>query len=73
MDDLDAEWRRKGATLSDTTARQEYGLTQDEIVRAIRAGKLHYQEGVDARQPVVCGSSGARWKRWSRESAGMTT
>ena len=44
MDDLDSEWRRKGATLSDTTVRKEYGLTQDEIVRAIRAGKLHYRE-----------------------------
>ena len=45
MDDLDSEWRRKGATLSDKTARKEFGLTQDEIVRAIRAGKLQYREG----------------------------
>src|SRR6266487_2721852 len=45
MDDLDSEWQRKGATLSDKTAREEFGLTQDEIVRAIRAGKLHYREG----------------------------
>jgi len=44
MDDLDSEWRRKGATLSDKTARQEFGLTQGEIVQAIRAGKLHYRE-----------------------------
>lgn len=43
MDDLDAEWQRKGATLSDKTARKELGLTQDEIVQAIRAGKLHYR------------------------------
>jgi len=43
MDDLDSEWQRKGATLSDKTARQEFGLTQEEIVRAIRAGKLHYR------------------------------
>ncbi len=40
MDDLDSEWQRKGATLSDKTARKEFGLTQDEIVQAIRAGKL---------------------------------
>jgi hypothetical protein len=26
------EWQRKGATLSDKTARQEFGLTQDENV-----------------------------------------
>jgi hypothetical protein len=34
------EWVRKGATLSDKTARSEFGLTQDEIIAAIRAGKL---------------------------------
>jgi hypothetical protein len=44
MDDMDSEWRRKGATLSDKTAREELGLTQDEIVRAIRAGKLQWRE-----------------------------
>jgi hypothetical protein len=44
MDDLDYEWQRKGATLSDKTARKEFGLTQDAIVQAIRAGKLHYRE-----------------------------
>ena len=33
------EWGRKGATLSDKTARAEYGLTQDEI----DAGKLQYR------------------------------
>src|SRR6266581_3803767 len=43
MDLHDREWQRKGATLSDKTARQEYGLTQDEIVRAIRAGQLHHR------------------------------
>lgn len=42
--DLDSEWQRKGATLSDKTARKEFGLTQDEIVEAIRTGKLHYRE-----------------------------
>ena len=44
MDDLDSDWQRKGATLSDTTARKELGLTDDEIVQAIRAGSLHYRE-----------------------------
>ena len=43
MDDLDSEWQRKGATLSDKTARKEFGLAQDEIVQAIRAGKLQYR------------------------------
>jgi hypothetical protein len=44
MDDMDSEWQRKGATLSDKTTREDFGLTQDEIVQAIRAGKLHYRE-----------------------------
>jgi hypothetical protein len=43
MDDLDSEWQRKGATLSDKTARKEFGLRQDEILQAIRAGKLQYR------------------------------
>jgi hypothetical protein len=45
MDDLNSEWQRKGGTLSDKTARKEFGLTQDEIVQAIRAGKLQYRLG----------------------------
>jgi hypothetical protein len=40
------EWGRKGATISDKTARLEYGLTQDEIYDAIDAGKLQYR-GLD--------------------------
>lgn len=44
MDDLDSEWRRKGATLSHKTAQEEFGLTWEEIVRAIRADKLQYRE-----------------------------
>jgi hypothetical protein len=37
------EWGRKGATLSDKTARSQYGLTQKEIYAAIDAGKLQYR------------------------------
>ena len=40
------EWSRKGATLSDKTARKEFGLSQDEIVAAIDAGQLQYRLGV---------------------------
>ena len=43
MESHDREWGRKGATLSDKTARSEYGLTQDEIFAAIDAGKLQYR------------------------------
>ena len=39
-----AIWSRKGATLSDKSARQEFGLTQQEIYAAIRAGKLQFRE-----------------------------
>lgn len=45
MVDLDGEWRRQRATLSDKTAREEYGLTESEIIGAIRAGDLQYREG----------------------------
>jgi len=38
------EWQRKGATLSDKTACQEFGLTQDEIYDAIDAGTLQYRQ-----------------------------
>lgn len=43
---MDEEWRRKGATLSDKTARKEFGLSQDEIEAAIDAGQLQYRVGV---------------------------
>ncbi len=43
MEFQDREWASKGATLSDKTARSEYGLTQDEIFDAIDAGKLQYR------------------------------
>jgi transcriptional regulator with XRE-family HTH domain len=45
LDEHYGEWARKGATLSDKSARKEFGLTQEEIVDAIRAGKLQYREG----------------------------
>jgi len=41
--DYGNEWVRPGATLSDKTARAEYGLTQDEIIAAIDAGQLQYR------------------------------
>jgi hypothetical protein len=43
MESNDEEWGRKDATLSDKTARSEFGLTQDEIIAAIDAGKLQYR------------------------------
>jgi len=40
----DSAWTRKGATLSHKTAQKEFGLTYQEIVEGIRAGKLQYRE-----------------------------
>ena len=39
------EWNRKGASLSDATAKKEYGVDRDFIVKGIQAGKLEYQQG----------------------------
>ena len=41
---MDSIWRQKGTTLSDKSARQEFGLTQEEIFGAMRAGKLQFQQ-----------------------------
>jgi hypothetical protein len=40
----DSIWSRRGATFSDKSARQEFGLTQQEVFAAMRAGKLQYRE-----------------------------
>ena len=40
----DSVWSKKGATLSDKSARKEFGLTQEEIIEAINEGKLQYRE-----------------------------
>ena len=47
------EWNRKGATLSDVTAKKEYGLSRDFIVKGIRAGKLEYREGAVWGNPYL--------------------
>jgi len=47
------EWNRKGATLSDKTAKKEYGVDLDFIVKGIRAGKLEYREGAIWGNPYL--------------------
>lgn len=42
--EADSVWAKKGATLSDKSARKEFGLTQEEIIEAIKAGKLQYRQ-----------------------------
>ena len=61
----DAIWTRKGATLSDKSARQEFGLTQEEIYAAIRAGKLRYREQTctATRGSGCCGTKSRPWSR----------
>ena len=41
---FDSEWTKKGGTLSDKSARKEFGLKQEEIIDAIRSGKLQYRQ-----------------------------
>jgi len=47
------EWNRKGATLSDVTAKKEYGVSRDFIVAGIRAGKLEYRNGAMHGSPYI--------------------
>lgn len=47
------EWNRKGATLSDITAKKEYGVDQEFIIRGINAGKLEYREGSIWGNPYI--------------------
>ena len=47
------EWNRKCATLSDATAKKEYGIDRDFIVKGIRVGKLEYREGVIWGNPYL--------------------
>ena len=44
MQEGDSIWSQKGATLSDKSAQKEFGLTQQNIIAAIRAGKLQYRQ-----------------------------
>jgi len=39
------EWNRKGATLSDVTAKSEYGVDRAFIIKGIETGKLEYRDG----------------------------
>ena len=47
------EWNRKGATLSDVTAKKEYGVSRDFIVKGIRAGEREHREGAIWGNPYL--------------------
>ena len=38
-----SEWTSQNGTMSDKSARKEFGLTQQEIMQSIRSGKLQYR------------------------------
>jgi chromosome segregation ATPase len=38
-----AQWTKKGATLSHKNACKEFGISEDRIVEALREGKLQYR------------------------------
>jgi hypothetical protein len=40
------EWNRKGATLSDVTAKAEYGVSRDFIIKGIETNRLEKSYGV---------------------------
>ena len=46
-------WTIKGATLSDKSVKDEYGLTQDEIVLAINTGKFQYRINYIFENPQI--------------------
>lgn len=76
-------WTEKGATLSHKTAQKEFGLTFDEIIEGIRAGKLQYRENniygspflrlirreVEALVSEKYGSGYLEAKQWKKELA----
>jgi flagellar capping protein FliD len=47
------EWNRKGATLSDVTAKAEYGVSRDFIVKGIKTAKLEYRDGAIWGNPYL--------------------
>lgn len=53
----DSIWSQQGATLSDKSVRQEFDLSQEEIIAAMRAGKLQFRE---------CSMHGNPWFRLLR-------
>jgi len=47
------EWNRKGATLSDVTAKAEYGVGRDFIIKGIETRKLEYRDGAIWGNPYL--------------------
>ena len=45
MSETSGLWGQKNETLSDKSAGLEYGITREEILKAINAGELQFREG----------------------------
>lgn len=83
FEDDESAWVKKGATLSDKSAQKEFGLTFDEIVAGIRAGKLQYRKNsiygapflrlirseVEALVSEKYGKDHLNKKKWKKELA----
>ena len=51
--EADSAWHTKEGTLSDKSARKEFGITQEEIIDAIRDGKLQYRTNTMYGNPYL--------------------
>src|SRR5215468_7571989 len=51
--DDSAIWVQKGATLSDKTAQKGFGLRPEDILEAIKAGKLQYRHNTLYGNPCL--------------------
>jgi len=40
---MTSDWNKKGGTLSDKSAREEYRLSEEEIMEAFNSGKLNFR------------------------------
>lgn len=49
----DSAWAQKGGTLSDKSARKEFGLTQEAIIEGIESGKLQYRRNYMHGNPYL--------------------
>ena len=47
------EWNRRGGVLSEVTAKKEYGVSRDFIVKGIRARQLEFREGSRSGNPYL--------------------
>ena len=40
----ESQWQKQGATLSHKNACKEFGLAEEDVIAAMKAGKLQYRE-----------------------------